>query len=82
MKALWLRPLLTGGFLTATRGASCAAAADNSGTFRLFAAFSAAWGAVLCGTVGGGLCAAPYPAATWCRRTAGDGGPYDSNERS
>ena len=43
MKTLRLRPLLTGGFLRATRRPSCAAAAENIVTFGFFAAIPAAW---------------------------------------
>ena len=47
MKTLRLRPLLTGGSLTATRCPSCAAAADSIVTFGPFVEIHAAW-------VGGG----------------------------
>lgn len=43
MKTLWLRPLLTGGFLRLTRRPSCAAAAEGSVTFGAFAVIPAAW---------------------------------------
>ena len=36
MEILWLRPLLTGGSLKATRAPSCAAAAEGSVTFDFF----------------------------------------------
>ena len=36
MKSLWLRPLLTGGSLKATRVPSCAAAAEEIVTFGVF----------------------------------------------
>ena len=41
--ALWGIVLLTGGFLKATRGPSCAAAADKSVTFGQFVAIHATW---------------------------------------
>ena len=43
MKTLRLRPLLTGGFLTATRRPSCAAAAEKIVTFGFFVEIHAAW---------------------------------------
>ena len=44
MKTLRLRPLLTGGFLTATRHPSCAAAAEDIVTSNPFVPLPAAWG--------------------------------------